>query len=155
MHHFLITLLAALWLGLPLSAGAAAGPYDEAADAKADIRTAQTLAQQDKVPLIVVFGANWCGDCKMLDEAFKSGAVAPLMQKNFKVVKVNVGRFDRNTDITESLGVPLKKGIPAVAILSPDGKPIYVTRSGELADARKMGDAGIFDFFKKVAGTTP
>ena len=155
MHHFLVTLLAALLLSTSVSAGAVTGPYDEAADAKVDVRTAQTLAQQDKVPLIVVFGANWCGDCKMLDEAFKSGAVAPLMQKSFKVVKVNVGKFDRNTDIADALGVPLKKGIPAVAILSPDGKPIYVTRGGELADARKMGDAGIFEFFKKVAGTPP
>ena len=41
--------------------------------------------------------------------------------------------------------------IPAVAILSEDGKPLYATRSGELADARKMGDAGIYEFFAKVA----
>ena len=132
---------------------AAPGPYDEAADAKADIRAAQVEAKRAKVPLIVVFGANWCGDCKMLDTSFKTGAAAPLMEKNFRVVKVNVGRFDHNTDIAEAYGVPLKKGIPAVAVLSEDGKPLYATRSGELADARKMGDAGIYDFFAKVAAT--
>lgn len=130
---------------------AAPGPYDEAADAKADIKAAQAEAKRAKVPLIVVFGANWCGDCKMLDASFKTGAAAPLMEKNFRVVKVNVGRFDHNTDIAEAYGVPLKKGIPAVAILSEDGKPLYTTRSGELADARKMGDAGIYEFFAKVA----
>ena len=130
---------------------AAPGPYDEAADAKADIKAAQVEAKRAKVPLIVVFGANWCGDCKMLDASFKTGAAAPLMEKNFRVVKVNVGRFDHNTDIAEAYGVPLKKGIPAVAILSEDGKPLYTTRSGELADARKMGDAGIYEFFSKVA----
>lgn len=155
MRHLITTLLAALLTSLALSASAATAPYDEVADAKAEIRAAQAQAQQANMPLIVVFGANWCGDCKMLDEAFKSGAVAPLMQKNFKVVKVNVGKFDRNTDIAESLGVPLKKGIPAVAILSADGKPMYVTRSGELASARSMGDAGVFEFFKKVTSTTP
>ena len=130
---------------------AAPGPYDEAADAKADIKAAQAEAKRAKVPLIVVFGANWCGDCKMLDASFKTGAAAPLMEKNFRVVKVNVGRFDHNTDIAEAYSVPLKKGIPAVAILSEDGKPLYTTRSGELADARKMGDAGIYEFFAKVA----
>jgi thioredoxin 1 len=129
----------------------ATGPYDEAADAKAEITATLTEAQRAKVPVIVVFGANWCGDCKMLDTAFKSGASAPLIAKNFKVVKVNVGRFDRNVDIAESYGVPLKSGIPAVAILSEQGKVTYATRAGELADARKMGDDGVYEFLNKVA----
>ena len=132
---------------------AATGPYDEAADAKAEISAALTEAQRAKVPVIVVFGANWCGDCKMLDTAFKTGASAPLIAKNFKVVKVNVGRFDRNVDIAESYGVPLKSGIPAVAILSAQGNVTYATRAGELADARKMGDDGVYEFFKKVAAS--
>lgn len=54
-------------------------------------------------------------------------------------MKVDVGRFDRNTDIAASYGVPLKNGIPAVVVISPQGEPIYATRAGELADARSMG----------------
>ena len=46
---------------------------------------------------------------------------------------------------------PLKGGIPAVAVLSRQGQVVYATRAGELADARKMGDKGIFEFFSKVA----
>lgn len=134
-----------------IAAPAAAGLYDEAADAKADIVATLAEAQRAKVPVIVVFGANWCGDCKMLDMAFKTGASAPLIAEKFKVVKVNVGRFDRNVDVAESYGVPLKSGIPAVAILSTQGKVTYATRAGELADARKMGDDGVYEFFKKVA----
>lgn len=133
------------------AAAAAAGPYDEAGNAKADIAATLAEAQRAKVPVIVVFGANWCGDCKMLDMAFKTGASAPLIAEKFKVVKVNVGRFDRNVDVAESYGVPLKSGIPAVAILSTQGKVTYATRAGELADARKMGDDGVYEFFKKVA----
>jgi protein disulfide-isomerase len=66
-------------------------------------------------------------------------------------VKVNVGRFDRNVDIAESYGVPLKNGIPAVAVLSFEGKVVYATQSGELADARNMGDEGIYAFFARVS----
>ena len=47
--------------------------------------------------------------------------------------------------------MPLKKGIPAVAVLSPEGKLLYATEGGELADARKMGDQGVYDFFTRVA----
>ena len=125
--------------------------YDESADAKAEIRAALSDAQRAQVPVLVVFGANWCGDCKVLDMAFKSGASAPLIAKNYRVVKVNVGRFDRNLDIAQSYGVPLKKGIPAVAVLSPQGEVLYATRAGELADAQEMGDRAIYEFFAKVA----
>lgn len=130
---------------------AATSMYDEAADAKAEIHAALADAQRANVPVLVVFGANWCADCKVLDMAFKSGASAPLIARNYRVVKVNVGRFDRNVDIAESYGVPLKNGIPAVVVLSQQGKVIYATRAGELADARNMGDDGIYKFFSKVA----
>ena len=133
---------------------AATVPYDEAADAKADIHAALADAQRANVPVLIVFGANWCGDCKVLDMAFKTGASAALIAKNYRVVKVNVGRFNRNVDIAESYGVPLEKGIPAVVVLSQQGKVIYATRAGELADAQSMGDSGIYDFFSKVAPST-
>lgn len=128
---------------------AAGGPYDEAADARAEVREA--LAAAGPLPVLVVFGANWCGDCKVLDMAFKSGAAAPLIARHFKVVKVDVGRFTKNTDLAEQYGVVLKKGIPAVAVLSGQGQVLYATKAGELADARNMGDTAIYDFFARVA----
>jgi thioredoxin 1 len=145
------TLLAAVLLAASVAARAAALPYEEGVDAKAQIQAAIADATRAKVPVLVVFGANWCGDCKMLDLAFKEGASAPLIAKNFRVVKVDVGRFDRNADIAHGYGVPLKQGIPAVAVLSQQGKVLYATKEGELANARKMGDRGIYEFFVKVA----
>ena len=142
-------LASALAITLPSQAAdTPQGPYDESADAKVDIQAA--LAQGARLPVLVVFGANWCGDCKMLDTAFKTGASAPLMARSFKIVKVDVGRFTRNLDVAERYNVPLKSGIPAVAVLSADGQLLFATRGGELADARKMGDAGIHDFFSKL-----
>ena len=136
-----------------LSAMAADGPYDERANAKADIRAALEASRAAKKPVLVVFGANWCGDCKMLDAAMKNGRSAQLIQREFSVVKVDVGRFDRNVDVADSYGVPLKKGIPAVVILSPEGKALYATRAGELADARKMSEDGVYAFFTQAAST--
>src|SRR4029450_10143548 len=106
----LSVLSAAALLGV-VAAHAATALYNEAADARAEIRAALDEASKARGPVLVVVAANWCGDCKVLDMAFKSGASAPLIQKNFKVVKVNVGRFDRNVDIADSYGVPLKSGI--------------------------------------------
>lgn len=143
--------LALAGLALAVSAQAAGAPYDEAADAKAAIRQAMAQAAPKGLPVLVVFGANWCPDCKVLDLAMTEGPAAALVAREFRVVKVDVGRFDRNLDVAEAHGVPLKKGIPAVAVVTPDRGVVYVTRAGELADARRMGDTGILDFFKGVA----
>lgn len=144
-----------LVLIIAAAAAQAAEPpaYDEGADARADIARALSAAGAEQ-RVLVVFGANWCGDCKVLDGAFKSGATAAFIEARYRVVKVNVGRFDRNVDVAESYGVPLKSGIPAVVILSKQGLPVFATRAGELADARKLGDPGILAFFsQRVPGT--
>jgi thioredoxin 1 len=139
---------------LAVAASAADGPYNETADAKLDIKQALTQSATIKTPVIIVFGANWCGDCKMLDSAMKNGASASLLSKDFQIVKVNVGHFDKNLDVAKTYGVPLQMGIPAVAIISTNNQVLYVTREGELANARKMGDSGIYEFFKRVTAST-
>ena len=140
---------------LSLACVAADGPYNEAADARKDITQALSQAAQSGKSVIVVFGANWCADCKVLDLAMKQGVSAPFVAREFQVVKVDVGRFDRNVAVAESYGVPLKNGIPAVVILSAANKILYVTRAGELADARSMGENGIYEFLRKVTPMAP
>jgi thioredoxin 1 len=61
-----------------------------------------------------------------------------------------VGNFNRNLDVARAYGDPIKKGIPAAVVLSPDAQVLYATRAGELADARRMSESGIHDFFKGV-----
>ena len=139
-----LTFLLALLLGL--AAVAAELPYNEAANAKAEI--AQALADAANKPVLVIFGANWCEDCRALDLALKSGKNAALMSEEFKVVKVDVGRFDRNLDIANAYGNPIKKGIPAAVIVASDNRVLYATRAGELADARSMNADGIYGFFR-------
>jgi protein disulfide-isomerase len=131
-------------------AGAAPLPYDESADAKADVQRALGAARAGKRNVLVIFGANWCEDCHVLDQALKTGRNAVLMSKEFEVVKVDVGRFNRNLDITRAYGDPIKKGIPAAVVLAADNSVLYATKAGELADARRMSETGIYDFFDNI-----
>ena len=127
---------------------AANKPYDETADAKLDL--AKALATPTNTPILIVFGANWCSDCKALDAAMKHGASAALLSRDFRIIKVDVGRFNKNRDLAESYGVFFEKGIPSIAIVSPTNKVLYVTQGGELRNAEKMSDDGIYQFFKRV-----
>src|SRR5690348_14259957 len=148
-------LLLLVVLAAPLAAVHAADwPYDEKADAPADVHRALAAATADHKDVLLVFGANWCGDCRALDKAMH-GSSQPLIVGKFHVVKIDVGNFDKNLDLARRYGNPIEKGIPAVVILSAHDRVIYSTKGGELANARKMGDQGIYDFLsQKVASAS-
>jgi protein disulfide-isomerase len=133
-----------------LAMGAGELPYNQTADSRAELKQALIEAHQTQKPVLVIFGANWCEDCRALDNALKTGKNADLIAQEFEVVKIDVGRFNRNLDIAKVYGDPIKKGIPAAVILSPDSQVLYSTRAGELADARRMNDEGVYGFFKEA-----
>lgn len=130
---------------------AAAPPlaYDESADAQAELKQALSQAQTANKNVLLIFGANWCKDCLELDKSIKTQNAALIAEK-FVLVKVDVGRFDKNLNIANAYGNPIKKGIPAAALIRADNTLLYATKAGELSDARRMGDQGIADFFQKV-----
>ena len=132
--------------------GPAPAVYNEQADARAELNLALASAQTQRKNVLVVFGANWCGDCLALERKMRAGSLAAHVDKRFVVLKVNVGRFDRNTDLAAQMGVPLKKGIPAVAVLKQGGEVQSATGGGELADARNMGDAAVLAVFESLPG---
>ena len=44
--------------------------YPDDADARAEIKEAEQKAAGDHKRVLLVFGANWCYDCHVLDLAF-------------------------------------------------------------------------------------
>jgi len=126
--------------------------YDEQADARKLIAAAiQTASKPGKSAknVIIIFGANWCFDCRMLDEQMHKPELAALIEKNFVVVKVDVGRMDKNVDLAQKYGVPVKNGIPALAVLNSRGKVLYAQDQGQFADARHMSFESIKAFFER------
>jgi len=126
--------------------------YNELADARAELNQALAAAQAQRKNVLIVFGANWCGDCLALDRKMSAGSLAEHVGKRLLVLKVNVGRFDRNVDLATQIGVSLKKGIPAVAVLAADGSVLKATNGGELANARNMGDEAVLRVLEGLHG---
>src|SRR5262252_1871992 len=89
--------------------------YDEKADAHQQIAAAIAEASKSGKNIVLDFGANWCGDCHALDAQMHSPELAGLIEKNYLVVHVDVGRMNKNVDLAQKYGVPLSKGIPALA----------------------------------------
>jgi thioredoxin 1 len=139
--------LAAL-LVFTASLARSAGPdiYPDPGQAKADIAAALKSAAATHRRVLLDFGGNWCGDCKVLDIYMHDEKNKPLVDANFVVVHVNVGHFDANLDIAEQYEIPLKRGVPALAVLSDHGKLLYSQKNGEFEAMRRMESASVTEF---------
>jgi protein disulfide-isomerase len=144
----LFTILALL-VATGLAKAASETIYDEKADAHEQISAAISEATHAHKNIVLDFGANWCGDCHALDSAMQKPDLAALIAKNFVVVRVDVGRMNKNQDLAEKYHIPLKKGIPALAVLDPAGKLLYAQEQGQFEDARHMSYEAIKAFFEQ------
>ncbi|MGA9210656.1 MAG: thioredoxin family protein, partial [Terriglobales bacterium] len=123
--------------------------YNPQADAKLEIKEALERAARTHKNVILVFGGNWCYDCHVLDLAFHHPEIEPTLKAHFLVVHVDVGEYDKNLDLAEQYQVPLKKGVPALAVLASDGKLLYSQRGGEFEAARSLAPEDVVAFLKK------
>ena len=125
--------------------------YSPGSDAKAEIKDALTVAAAKHKHVIVVFGANWCYDCHVLDAAFRRPDLAVVLARNYEVVHVDVGRGDKNQDLMDQYQVPMKKGIPGLAVLDSNGKLLASQKNGEFENARALGPEDLLVFLKRWA----
>jgi thiol:disulfide interchange protein len=123
--------------------------YSAEADPKTDIAAALKQATLEHKRVILDFGGDWCGDCQVLDIYFHQTPNVELLDKDFLLVYVDIGHFDKNLDITEKYNVPLKKGVPALAVIDADGKLLYTQQAAEFGDIRYMYPASVTDFLNR------
>ena len=123
--------------------------YNEKADAHHDIASAIANTDRDKRNIVLIFGANWCPDCRALHAQMHKSDIASIIGKNFVIVEIDVGREDKNLDLAERYHVPINHGIPALAVLDPHGNLLYAMDQGQFADARNMSYESIKAFFEQ------
>jgi thiol:disulfide interchange protein len=156
-------ILAALAVGLigfgPLPAMSAAQVqftakhiYSETADPRADITAALKQARKEHKRVLLDFGGDWCGDCQVLDIYFHQAPNDALLRENYVLVHVWIGHIDKNLDIPEKYGVAIKKGVPALAVVSATGTTIFAQKTGEFEDMRNMNAQSVTDFLEKWKG---
>jgi thiol-disulfide isomerase/thioredoxin len=87
----------------------------------------------------LVFGSEWCPDCRSLNKKMALQTFSQTLQDNFLVVHVDIGNWDRNMAFTKRFGEPVSKGIPSIAVVAPDKKVLYVSEAGGVCNRRKHG----------------
>ena len=149
----------ALAILLALSAGTANSATrdinPDPAQAKADLAAALKTAAANHKRILLDFGGNWCGDCQVLDIYFHDPANRPLLEANFVLVHINIGTMNENLDLARKYGVPLEKGVPALAVLSDKGTLLYSQRGGEFEAMRRMESSSVTSFLRQWEPNRP
>jgi hypothetical protein len=124
--------------------------YPANADARAEIKEAEEKAAHGHKRILLVFGANWCFDCHVLDLAFQRPDLAPILAASYEVVHVDLGpEEEKNADLVREYQIPLNKGIPALAVAESDGRLVVSQKNGEFEDARGLTPEALAEFLNK------
>lgn len=136
-------------LALVVTTAAVGAPpdiYPDPARAHADLAAALKQAAATHKRVLLDFGGNWCPDCHVLDIYLHDPANLPLLNANYVMVHVNIGRMDQNLDIAARYGIPLKKGVPALAVADAHGALLYSQKGGEFESMRTMQVSSVTAF---------
>lgn len=126
-------------------------PYDEEADADADVARAFERARASGKRVLLNFGGDWCPDCRVLAGITELPEVKGFLEAHYEVVKIDVGRFNKNMHIPARFGVQKLRGVPSVLVLTPEGGLLNASDSSELANARGMTPQAIADWLARYA----
>ncbi|WP_263358512.1 thioredoxin family protein [Acidicapsa ligni] len=129
--------------------------YPAPEQAKIDLAAALKTARTTHKRILLDFGGNWCGDCHVLDIYFHDPSNLPILESNYLLVHVNIGRMDQNVAIADRYQIPLAKGVPALAVLDDHGKLLYSQKTGEFEAMRRMQSSSVTDFLVHWKPTKP
>jgi hypothetical protein len=122
--------------------------YPDNVDAHKEIKEAEERAAREHKRVLLVFGANWCYDCHVLDRALHQGEAGQIVSENFLLVHVDIGEGEKNLDLVKLYKIPLEKGVPALAVLESDGHLLYSSGEGEFEAARRMMKKDLIQFLR-------
>ena len=128
-------------------------PYDESADADAQVAAAFARARISGKRVLIDLGGNWCGDCVVLANLMALPQMKQFLADHFEIVSVDVGRFNKNLQIPARFGITKRlKGVPAILIVTPNGKTLVdAGHVSALEDARHMTPQGLADWLAQWA----
>ena len=116
--------------------------------------TVRPLTPERWPDLEAVFGAKGCSIARGCWCMYYRESGKQALPQGMKPPEARKARMKALVDVGPPPGLIGYRGrIPVGWVtLGPRNEVLYATRAGELADARRMGDAGIHEFFRRAAG---
>ena len=108
----------------------------------------QRTIKVNKQP-IVIFGANWCPDARLLEGVIKLPAVKNFLEKNVNVLNIDVGNYEMNTELFSFFDKNIEEGIPRVFIMDRKGKTLNLHVNDTMRKARDLTTQDIFNYLQE------
>tara|TARA_B100000965_G_scaffold392458_1_gene402034 strand:+ start:732 stop:1181 length:450 start_codon:yes stop_codon:yes gene_type:complete len=103
---------------------------------------------EDKQP-IVIFGANWCPDAKLLEGVLQLSTVKTFLETRSKILHIDVGSYEINTELFDFFDQDIQDGIPRIFIMDKAGKNINLRVNDAMRKARELSSQDIFNYFQE------
>ncbi len=125
-------------------------PYDRVIYTINDLNKFIEETINSKKQPIIIFGANWCPDCRIFSGTINIPKIKSYIDNHFEIIYVDVQRYEINMSLMEEYGIPSQEGIPRVLVFNYEKELINNTTTAEWRTARDRTSQEIFDFFQKV-----
>ena len=108
----------------------------------------QRTIKSNKQP-IVIFGANWCPDARLLEGVIQLPTVKNFLEKNANILNIDVGNYEMNTELFSFFDKNIQEGIPRVFIMDRKGKTLNLHVNDTMRKARDLTTQDIFNYLQE------
>ena len=124
-------------------------PYERINVSKDDLRNFIDKTINNNKQPVIIFGANWCPDCRILSAVLELPTVKKYMNENFETLYIDLGRYDINMSLMKYFEIMPQQGIPRVVILNKEKEVLNIKDTGEWTTARSRTKQEIFNYFQE------
>jgi len=125
-------------------------PYNGEIYSESDIeRFLDSSINKLKQP-IIIFGGNWCPDCRILEGTLQLPTIKKYMIEHYEIMHVDVGRYDKNMNLISYFNIPKEEGVPRVLVFDNKKNILNMESTKEWTTARDRKQQEIFNYFQAL-----
>lgn len=99
---------------------------------------------------IIIFGGNWCPDCRILEGTLQLPTIKKYMIEHYEIMHVDVGRYDKNMNLISYFKIPKEEGVPRVLVFDNKKNILNMESTKEWTTARDRKQQEIFNYFQAL-----
>ena len=112
----------------------------------AEIETFVNNATIETKKAIIIFGANWCPDCRILAGLIQSAQNHKSIRENFRFLLIDVKNYEINMNVLKQLDPKADSGIPRVFIFDNNNILLNLDRNDYFRTVRSMHENALIDY---------
>ena len=125
-------------------------PYDGEICTEIDVKKFMEATTSKSKQPIIIFGGNWCPDCRILDGTLQIPTINKFMKTHYKIMHIDIGRYDKNMELMSFFEIDKEKGVPRVLVFDNKKNLLNSSSTREWTTARERNFQDIFDYFQKL-----